>query len=347
MPFNEGSFDLDAIIESVRNQKPENKDYQPMDYSRIKKTTVTKDKVEEAALYVEFRNFYRTSPYYMEANDEAKCAREKDEEHTLTWKEQERAKANKKTTSWTLDDTVEDWMFVKGPGFPAEIMEEFEHLRPKDMKTTQTSISKTPEEEEEKTTREEKIETGKKKSNTNTKNTTDNTNTKTSNGGKETPAKRKSTRGVSVAAKKKTAATAATDNFGDQLNVLEELEAKEDEWEDDHSSSEDDDEEEVDEYEFADEEEYCSFSDDEDKVTTASGKATLKSAGKDLTRLSKSARDAEEKTRKRRRKRMLERRKRGGKSETTLFDDSTDEDHFAKNDDEDSIEEGAENEACF
>ena len=148
--------------------------YPPMDYSRIKKKTLTKDELETAALCAEFRHFYRTSPYYMHAEDDRTTAREKDEEHTLTWKEREAKKErakSKKTTSWTLDDTVEDWMFDERYGFPAEIMEEFEHLRPKDMKTTQTSISKTPEEEEEKTTREEKIETGKKKSNTNTKNT--------------------------------------------------------------------------------------------------------------------------------------------------------------------------------
>ena len=191
--------------------------YPPMDYSRIKKKRLTKDELELAALCAEFRNFYRTSPYYMHAEDDGTCAREKDEEHTLSWKEREakkeRAKANKKTTSWTLDDTVEDWMFDERFGFPAEIMEEFEHLRPKkDVKTTQTSISKTPEEEEEKTTREEKKET-KKKSNTNTKNATDDTNT-TSNGGKKTPAKRKSTRDPDAAAKKKTAATPAKQDSG-------------------------------------------------------------------------------------------------------------------------------------
>ena len=78
--------------------------YPPMDYSRIKKKTLTKDELELAALCAEFRHFYRTSPYYMHGEDDRTTAREKDEEHTLTWKEREAKKErakSKKTTSWT------------------------------------------------------------------------------------------------------------------------------------------------------------------------------------------------------------------------------------------------------
>ena len=147
---NVGFGDDTATTTTTRGDDSNNPLYPPMDYSRIKKKTLTKDELELAALCAEFRHFYRTSPYYMHGEDDRTTAREKDEEHTLTWKEREAKKErakSKKTTSWTLDDTVEDWMFDERYGFPAEIMEEFEHLRPKGAKT---SISKTtPEEEEE------------------------------------------------------------------------------------------------------------------------------------------------------------------------------------------------------
>ena len=78
--------------ESAEEWDPRNPQYPPMDYSRIKRKTLTKDDLELAAIAAEFRNFYRTSPYYMHAEDDRTTAREKDEEHTLTWKEREAKK---------------------------------------------------------------------------------------------------------------------------------------------------------------------------------------------------------------------------------------------------------------
>jgi len=251
--------ETDDGVENNNNKDPL---YPPLDYSRIQKKTLTKDEIELAALAAEFRNFYRTSPYYMRSEDTT--ARDEDEKFTKSWKElkkdEERRRElsstsaqktkkkkgketddnggengseeeqdsgkEKKSKIWTLEDTVEDWMFDEEIGFPDEIMVEFEHLRPKHLK--EKKKMKMKEERQQQQRNNNKQRSGGKANNDNKE--------KKSGNKKTVPAKRKASGEAKKAAGGDDDNNA--DNFGERLNKLEELEAEE---EDQYQSSSEDD----------------------------------------------------------------------------------------------------------